>query len=54
MPKYFQVSVGKCPNKHILMLSHAKHRTLFFFHIAKAANWVLQFLKSKRKTFLVS
>ena len=30
MRKYFQVSDEKHPNKHILVLRHAKHRTLVF------------------------
>ena len=30
MPKYFQVSDEKHPNKHILVLRHAKHDTSSF------------------------
>ena len=29
MPKYFQVSDKKNPNKHILVFRHAKHQTYF-------------------------
>ena len=32
MPKYFQVSDENHPNKHILVLRHAKHHTLAFSH----------------------
>ena len=52
MPKYFQVNDRKHSNKHVLALRRAKYQTSVFSH-DMAANWVLRFLKNKRKTFSV-
>ena len=48
MPKYFQVSVGKYPNKQLQWLG-VQNTTDRFLHMTKADNWVLQFLKNERK-----
>ena len=50
MRKYFHVTDEKHPNKHILVFRHAKHQASLF-HMTKAAKWVLQFLKNKKKHF---
>ena len=42
----------KHAKKRILVVSHVKHQTpVFFFHITKAVNWVLQFLKLYKNNF---
>ena len=52
MPKYFQVNDRKHSNKHVLALRRAQHQRSVFSH-DMAADWVLWFLKNKRKTFSV-
>ena len=35
------------------MLRRAKHHAPVFFYVPKAANWFLEFLKNKTKTFSI-
>ena len=46
MPKSFQVSDEKHPNKHILVFvcNNTRHR---LSHMAKVASWFLQYLRVK-------